>query len=288
MTATSTGVAAVALPAILAASGAVLIAVALSGDTLLKADHRQAHSPRPKSTSWWWRAPLGLLLAVAIWAITGWPVAGVWIGILAAWVPSLAAKGRQRRHEMAVAAGVARLAAMMRDQVLVGADVAEAALGCVDLAPAAVGPAISEMARRLQVENPGPVLADFAAQVDDEMAEMLAVSLQFALTRRTARLADLFDEVARATDEQVRARRSIEKDRRRLRTAMWSVMGAVGAWLTMIYLVSGTYLTPYHGLKGQAVMALAGAAFAAGLVGLAGMDRIGRTVRPRLIAGEAS
>jgi hypothetical protein len=143
------------------------------------------------------------------------------------------------------------------------------------------------MAERLQVEEPGEVLAAFADEVNDPMAEMLAVSLRFALTRRTAKLADLFDEVARATEEQVRTRRSIEKDRRRLRTAMWSVMIAVTGWLVVIYLLSGSYLAPYDGLRGQAVMALAGGAFAAGLVGLAKMDNIGGPKHLRLRVSEA-
>ena len=204
------------------------------------------------------------------------------MGLLAAWVPTLSAKGRQRTAEMAVASGVARFAAMMRDQVLVGADVAEAIRGCVAMAPAAIAVEIAEMAERLQGEEPGPALAAFAESVSDPMAELLAVSLRFALTRRTARLADLLDEVARATEEQVRTRRAIEKDRRRLRTSMWSVMAAVNTWLVVIYLLSGTYLAPYYGFEGQAIMALAGAAFAAGLIGLARMDHIGGPKRLRL------
>ena len=249
-----------------------------------------ARRPHPGSRvprSWWWRAHLGATVGVGLWAATGWPVAGLWLGALVAWVPSLAAKGRKRKSEMAVAASVARLAAMMRDQVLVGADVAEAIRGCVAMAPSAIAPEVAEMATRLQSEEPGTVLAAFAGAVNDPMAELLAVSLRFALTRRTAKLADLFDEVARATEEQVRSRRAIEKDRRRLRTAMWSVMAAVTGWLLIIYFLSGSYLDPYDGLRGQAMMALAGGAFAAGLVGLARMDSIGgpKHVRLRAVDG---
>jgi hypothetical protein len=147
---------------------------------------------------------------------------------------------------------------MMRDQVLVGADVAQAVRGCVGMAPAPIAGAVATMAQRLQVDEPGEVLIGFAAEVNDPMAELLAVSLRFALTRRTAKLADLFNEVARTTEEQVRTRRSIETERRRLRTAMWSVMTAVTAWLVGIYLVSGSYLAPYDGVVADACMEVMG------------------------------
>lgn len=266
----------VALAAALAALGAVLVASAVQGVALRRerdsavSDAAVAHA----TPTWWWRLALGACVAGGVWAATGWPVAGLWFGALAAWVPSLVLTGRQRTREMEVAGGVARLASMMRDQVLVGADVAEAVQGCVSRAPAPIGAAVGEMARRLRFEDPTSVVADFATAVDDPMAEMLAVSVGFALTRRTARLAELFDEVARATEEQVSTRRAVEKDRRRLRTVTWSVMAAVTLWLVGIYVVSGVYLAPYDGLKGQAVMAVAGGAFAAGLAGLAKMDRI--------------
>ncbi|HEX3542278.1 MAG TPA: hypothetical protein VHT75_17725 [Acidimicrobiales bacterium] len=274
--------AAVAGPALFVAAGAVFIAMATTASPFGHpgTPKRERRTPRPLVS--WWRLPLGGAVAVGLWLATGWPAAGVWMGLLTAWVPTLSAKGRQRNAEMAVASGIARLAAMMRDQVLVGADVAEAIRGCVAMAPAAIASDVTEMAERLQGEEPGPALAAFAENVNDPMAELLAVSLRFALTRRTAKLADLFDEVARATEEQVRTRRAIEKDRRRLRTSMWSVMVAVTTWLVVIYFLSGTYLAPYHGIKGQAIMALAGAAFAAGLVGLARMDQISGPKRLRL------
>jgi hypothetical protein len=260
----------VTFSAALAAIGAALTTFAVTGAPLPDLKRSGA---RHRNT--WWRVTLGVTVAVALWAATGWPVAGAWMGALAFWLPSLVARGRRRQTEMAVAGAVARLAAMLRDQVLVGADVAEAIRGCVALAPTAIAPAVARMAERLQGEDPDQVLAAFAAEVNDPMAELLAVSLRFALTRRTAKLAALFDEVARATEEQVRTRRSIEKDRRRLRTAMWSVITAVTVWLVVIYLLSGSYLAPYDAPQGQAVIALAGAAFAVGLLGMAKMDSIG-------------
>jgi tight adherence protein B len=274
----------VTVSALLAAVGVVALAVGLWGRPIVgdRVTRRAGLRRRRDVSGWWWRLAVGAALGSAVWAITGWPAAGWWAGALAAWVPSLALRSRQRRAEEARGVAVARWAAMLRDQVLVGADVAQAIRGSEEMAPAPIAAAVKQLSARLQVQDSAEVLAAFADQVDDPMAEILAVSLRFALTRRTGKLADLLDEVARATGEQVKMRRAIEKDRRRLRTVVWSVLVAVTGWIVVIYVVSGSYLAPYTGLQGQAVMLLAGGAFAVGLVALSRMDRIGAPARLRL------
>lgn len=276
--------AAVVLAGVLAAAGVVMVAVGLWGPPLVGDGRAWRSVPTVVAAraGWWWRAPLGAVVGLAVWAVTGWPAAGWWCGWAAAWVPSLVFRSRGRAGEMARAMAVARLAGMMRDQVVVGADVAQAVRGSVELAPSVIAPAVRDLADRLGTEDPGEALAAFADQVDDPMAEMLAASLRFAFTRRTGKLADLFDELAKGTEAQVTMRRSIEKDRRRLRGMTWKVMGVVSVWLVGIYLWSGSYLAPYDGFTGQVVMAGVGAVLAGGLVGLSRMDRIGMPARLRL------
>lgn len=279
----------VASSAVLAAGGAVLLAAAVTG--VVPRPGPRAARPEPSAQSpggVWWRLLAGLAVAAAVEAATGWPSAAFWIGVLVAWIPSLAVKGRQRRQEMEVAAGVARVAAMLRDQVLIGADVAESFQGCVAKAPTVIAPAVASAAEGLKGGEPAEVLARFALSVGDPMGDMLAVSLGFAMTQRTAKLADLLDEVAEGAEDQVKARRSIEKDRRRVRTVVWGVMAAVVGWLVVIYAISGAYLSPYNGLRGQFVLFLVGAVFAAGLGGLAKMDSIGSAKRLLLAAGPQS
>ena len=275
----------VGLAAVLAAAGALAIGIGVFRPPVL-ADRAENHERIEKlahtSAGWSWRLPVATGAGVAIWAATGWPAAGVWTALLAGWVPSLARRGGQRRAEVARVEALARFAAMMRDQVLVGADVAQAIQGCVRMAPAPIAPAVERLAGRLQVKDAGEALAAFADELDDEMAEVLAVGLRFALTRRSRRLADLFAEVARATAAHAATRRKIETDRRRLRTVVWGALVAVVGWMVLIYVVSGKYLDPYGTAGGQVVMLLAGGAFAAGLVLLSRMDRIGAPTPLRL------
>jgi tight adherence protein B len=165
---------------------------------------------------------------------------------------------------------------------LVGADVAQAIDGCVRMAPAPIAGAVERLARRLQVQDPASALGQFADELDDAMAEVLAVGLRFALTRRSRKLADLFAEVARATAAQAAQRRAIEADRRRLRTVVWGALVAVIGWMVLIYVASGPYLAPYGSATGQLVTLTAGGAFAAGLVMLSRMDHIAAPARVRL------
>jgi hypothetical protein len=269
---------------VLAGAGAVIVVLGLWGPPLTGGGRVRRSRPArvgPPS-GWWWRGLAGLVVGGAVWAVTGWPAAGLWLGCGAAWLPSLALRNRQRAAEMGTAVAVARLAGMMRDQVVVGADVAQAVRGSVEMAPTAIAPAVRELADRLETEDPGEALGVFADQVGDPMAEMLAASLRFALTRRTGKLADLFDELTRRTEEQITMRRAIEKDRRRLRGMTWKVMLIVVVWVVGIYVWSGSYLAPYDGFTGQIVMACGGAVLAGGLVGLSRMDRIGMPARLHL------
>ena len=240
-----------------------------------------------RRVGWWWRLPAGVVVGVVVTGVTGWPAAGWWMAVLAVWVPSMARRGRERQASIDRVEAVARWADMLRDQIRVGADVIQAVVGSARVAPTAIAPAVQALAARLQVMEPGEPLAAFAAEVDDPMAELLAVGLQVALTRRTARVSDLFAEVARATREQKQMRQAIEKDRRRLRTVVWGALTAVLGWLVLIFVVSGAYFAPYRRPAGQVVLWAAGAAFALGLGALARMDRV-RTPSHLLVAKVAA
>jgi Flp pilus assembly protein TadB len=219
------------------------------------------------------RVVSGVVVALIIWAVTGWPAAGLWVGVLAVWLPSLAGRGRARQAETDQVAAVARWAEMVRDQVRVGADVAQAISSAAAVAPEPIAVPAQRLARRLGAGDPSAALAAFAAEVDDPMGDVLAVALAMALTRPTGRLADLLGELARAIRGQASLRLRVDADRRRLRTVTWGVLVAVAGWLCAIYVLSGRYLAAYDSAAGQAVLLVAGSAFAAGLGLLARMDR---------------
>jgi Flp pilus assembly protein TadB len=226
------------------------------------------------------RAASGVGAGGLVWVVTGWPVAGLWVGLLAGWLPSLAGRSRARRADADRVEAVARWAEMVRDQVRVGADVAQAITGAAVVAPEPIAGPAARLGRRISVGDTDEALAGFADELNDPMGDVLAVALAMALSRPTGRLSDLLGELARATREQASVRLRVETDRQRLRTVTWGVLVAVAGWLTAIYVLSGRYLAAYDSATGQAVLLIAGGAFAAGLAGLARMDRV--AVGPRL------
>jgi Flp pilus assembly protein TadB len=235
--------------------------------------------------AWAARVVVGVVAGGAVWAVTGWPAAAGWVGLLASWLPSLAGRGRAQRAEADRVEALARWTEMLRDQVRVGGDVAQAVTGAARVAPGPIARPAERLAGRLAVGETAVALAAFAAEVDDPMAEVVAAALTMAMSRPTGRLADLLGELARAIREQASVRLRVEADRRRLRTVTWGVLAAVGGWLTVIYVLSGRYLSAYDGAAGQAVLLVAGGAFAAGLTALARMDRLASL--PRLaLTGE--
>ena len=231
------------------------------------------------------RVAVAVAVGGLVWAVTGWPAAGLWVGVLAGWLPSLAGRGRARRAETGRVEAVARWAEMVRDQVRVGADVAQAIAGAAAVAPESIAGPAGRLARRLSGGDTAAALAVFAAEVDDPMADVVAVALAMAVSRPTGRVSDLLGELSRATREQASVRLRVEADRARLRTVTWGVLVAVGGWLSAIYVLSGRYLAVYDRPIGQAVLLLAGAAFAAGLGGLARMDRVAAGSRLALSPG---
>jgi Flp pilus assembly protein TadB len=224
---------------------------------------------------------VGFAAGLTVGAVTGWPAAAGWVGLLVGWLPSLATRGRAQRAQADRVQALARWAEMLRDQVRVGGDIGQAITGAARVAPAPIAGPAERLAGRLAVGQPAAALAAFAAEVDDPMAEVVAAALTMAMSRPTGRLAELLGELARAIRDQASVRLRVEADRRRLRTVTWGVLAAVGGWLAVIYVLSGRYLSAYDTAAGQAVLLVAGGAFAGGLVALARMDRLASP--PRLV-----
>ncbi len=277
--------------AALAAAGAALVAGALT-DT---ASPERRGVPGPDVRAWGRRAAAGaaggLAAGAAVWWATGWPVAGGWAALAGAVAPTMAGRGRGRRADQARTEAVARWARMLADQVRVGADLATAVRVSARLAPAPLAPALGRLARRLPIEGPAPALGALADELADPMADLVAAALVMAMTRPTGRVADLLGELARSCEEQAAMRGRVETDRRRVRTVVRGSALAIFGWLVAIFVLSGHYFDPYTSASGQAMLVVVGAAFAAGVWGLARMDTLAAPprlllARPDLVAGD--
>ena len=238
------------------------------------------HRPRPEQFGL--RVVLGLGGAAGAYALTGWVMAGVWVAALGAAAPSLASVGRRRKAEVARVEAVATWAEMLRDQVAVGADLAQAIVASAPRAPAAIAEPLGRLAARMRREDPVSAMASFGDELGDPQADLVVAALTLAFTRPARKLGDLLGALANSAREQAAMRLRIERDRARVRTVARSATAAVLAWLVVLYAISGRFFAPYDSAGGQVVLGVIGAAFAAGLWGLSRLDRITPASRLRM------
>ncbi|MEV6400954.1 type II secretion system F family protein [Streptomyces sp. NPDC051907] len=130
-------------------------------------------------------------------------------------------------------------------------------------APPALHGEVSELADKLQAGwQAREALEDFAQQVDDVTADKVCAALALCAIDSGPGLAQALEDLAASVRDEVAARRTIEADRAKSRTAV--------RWMTIISLLvvlAGFavphYTAPYATGLGQLVLALLGGAFAA-------------------------
>ncbi|HET6793651.1 MAG TPA: hypothetical protein VFH45_04370, partial [Acidimicrobiales bacterium] len=225
------------------------------------------------------RLALGGTLGIAAALLTGWPMAGAWMGALGYASPVLASVGRRRAAEVARVEAIAAWAEMLRDQVAVGADLAQAIQASAGRAPAPLVEALSRLAWRMRRADPTSALAAFGEELADPMADLVVAALVVAFTRPARRVGDLLGALSESAREQAAMRLRIERDRARVRTVARASTAAAIAWVVILYAVSGRFFAPYDTPGGQVVLTLVGLAFAGGFWGLSRLDRIAPATR---------
>ncbi|MGW9452455.1 type II secretion system F family protein [Streptomyces sp. NPDC055632] len=255
----------------LLAGGLVAAAVATIGTT---APRGQGHAARWRAQ--WSGGPDGhkraarrrVLLAAAgvttalVWLITGVFVAALLLGAAVIGVPWLlssasSAKGRITKLE-ALADWTQRLSEILR----LGFALEQALITSRKNPPPAIADEVGELADKLKAGwLPVDALRDFAGRLDDVTGDKACAALMLCATDPGPGLAQVLEDVAAQVREEVAARRKIEADRAKSRTAMRTMTLICLALVLAGFLIP--YTAPYATLLGQLVLALLGAAFAA-------------------------
>ena len=219
-----------------------------------------------------------LVLAVAglvlVTATTGWPVAGAWVGALGFATPSLLGVNRRRAREVERIEAVATWAEMLRDQAAAGADLVQAVQVSAGHAPPSLAQPVARLAIRLRRQPPEEAFREFAREVADPTADLVASALTIAYTGQARRVGEVLSTLANSAREQASMRMRIERDRARVRTVARGTGGVVIGWTVLVYLISGRFFATYSSFSGQLVLLLVGGLFAVGIVGLARLDRM--------------
>ena len=218
-------------------------------------------------------AAVGLLAGLAAWVLSGWPVltlAALAGGALlpGAWLSRANVRGQAERSE-----AVAEVAASLRDAVRGGLGVAEALGGLARWGPPALREELAELAADASVLGLGEALDRFAQRLADPLADLLATTL--ALNHRLGgrNLSEVLGDLAAAIRAEAQTLQELHARQAQQRLSAKFVAAAPLVILLVIRQTNPDYLTPFHTLTGQGVLALA-----LGLVvaGYAAMLRLAR------------
>lgn len=231
----------------------------------------------------WWRGGLVVAAAIAGWALTGWPAAGVLAGGAAAVAPLLSGTRRRRDELNAKSEALASWAEMLRDTITAHAGLREAIALTARVAPAPIRKEVQLLAVRAERESLTTALRRFAVEVADPVADLIVASLVIAAERQAQRLAELLTQIAGSAREQSAMRLRVETGRARTFASSRALVAITFGLAVILLVFSPTFMSPYDSATGQIVLMAIGALFAGAFWALV---QLGRPVTPpRLLAG---
>ncbi|MGW5002521.1 type II secretion system F family protein [Streptomyces hydrogenans] len=199
---------------------------------------------------------------LVVWFVTGVFVAALLLGagvIGVPWLLDAGAGGKARITKLeALAEWTQRLSEILR----LGFALEQALVTSRKNPPAALTDEVAELADKIKAGwLPVDALRDFADRLDDVTADKACAALMLCAVDPGPGLAQVLEDTAAQLREEVAARRKIEADRAKSRTAMRSMTLICVALVLVGFLIP--YTAPYATALGQMVLALLGAAFAA-------------------------
>lgn len=201
---------------------------------------------------------------IAVFAITGWPVALVMATAAVLFLPRITST-RMTRRRVAVLQGLEQWTRRLSDMLTASRGLEDAIEASVRSAPAAIETAVSSLGRRLAARTGAEAaLRAFAAEIDDPAGDWIAAALVIATGRRGGAVRDVLNALAVMLARDIAIRREIEADRAQHRTTVkWLTVFVLG--FTAFAVLDRSYAAPYGTVTGQFVLALVGALYAGGL-----------------------
>ena len=216
------------------------------------------------------RAGTRLLLALGTGLVvllaSGWPMPALIAATSVFLVSRTALAGRR-----AEVSRVVRLEALaswiesLRDVLIAGEQPVGAVLATVRSCPPVIRAEVGRLADGLAGSDPGVAIREFADELDDPIADLVASGLWIAVTRG-ARSVTVLGAVASQTRQLVERRRLVEAERAPARREVDILTGLMSLMLAALLLLGRSeFLSAYRTVEGQAVLGVAIAIFA-GLV----------------------
>jgi Flp pilus assembly protein TadB len=209
-----------------------------------------------------WLVAVGAGLLVLL--IARWPVAAIAATAAFLFLPRVMST-KSTRRQVAVLEGLEQWTRRLSDMLTASRGLEDALEASARSAPAAIQPAVSQLARRLTARSgTEAALREFAAAINDPAGDRIAAALIIATGRRGGGVRDVLNSLAVMLARDITARREIEAERAQHRTTIkWLTAFVVG--FTLFAMLNKSYSAPYGTAQGEVVLALVALLYAGGL-----------------------
>lgn len=211
---------------------------------------------------------------------TGWPVVAL-AGALAGWIVAgnVGSGGRQVRRDIERLEALATWAEMLRDTLIAGQGITETIRSTATVAPLPIRAEVQTLARRVQHQRLTAALRDWADEMDDTTADLIASVLMLAATRSGRDVGQLLSAMAEMARDRVAMRLRIDARRASTRSEARSLVGFSIGFFAFLTFFSGGYVDPLGTAAGQTVLLVVCALAGTAVWWLARLGRFERTPR---------
>ncbi len=194
---------------------------------------------------------LAIVAAFAVWAVTGWPVAGAWVFCAALAFPLVSGSSTNPMSDIDKVEAIATWTEQIRDTMNASAGLQQALVATAAHGPVPIAPELQAFARRAPRGDLAAALVQLGDDLEHPSADMVVAGLLAATELDAGRLVPLLSRLAASIRDEARMRVRIEVGRARVRTSMRIVATCVAATILLLVVAGGDLLDGYNSVAGQ-------------------------------------
>ena len=206
------------------------------------------------------RTLVAAAIGLAVWLLTGWPVAGLLSVGLTLGVPYFFGASRVARRRIERQEALEEWSRRLAETLAVGGSPVQTIVRSAEHAPKPIAKEVTTLANALATPRLDRTVAlqAFADEIDDAVGDMVTSALKLAVSMQSSsRLPDVLRTMAVGVAEQVQASRAIEVMRAGPRSESRAIVIVQIVFLAAVAMLTD-YMAPYGTLLGQLVLAVIG------------------------------
>ncbi|GAB2743865.1 type II secretion system F family protein [Nocardioides pakistanensis] len=194
----------------------------------------------------------GVLVGLVALLLTQWVVAGLAMGLLAAFWDRIVGSSTLERQAIMRLEALASWTESLRDTIAGAIGLEQAIPATAANAGSSIRPSLNLLVDRLRIREPLPnALMAFADDLDDPSADVVCAALVLNARLRGPGLRDVLTALAASIREELDMRRRIEASRRSIRRSVRIVLLIVLGVMGMLSVFNRQYVEPFDTVMGQ-------------------------------------